>query len=135
MDKVLQIVNLMQKYKIFPDNYTYTTIIKGLNKNSFLKNKNIYEIKNPNILQNSEIFSNIELDLAFKLFNHVRLISKPDEILYNCIMDACLRFNKIDKMLEMYEEMIKNNIKPSSITCGIVIKAYGMKGDIKSAME
>ena len=35
MDKVLQTVNLMQKYKIFPNNYTYTTIIKGLNKNSF----------------------------------------------------------------------------------------------------
>ena len=136
MDKVLQTVNLMQKYKIFPDNYTYTTIIKGLNKNSFLKNSNgIYENKNINLIQNSEIFSNIELDLAFKLFNHVRQISKPDEILYNCIMDACLRFNKIDKMLEMYEEMIKNNIKPSSITCGIVIKAYGMKGDIKSALN
>ena len=136
MDKVLQTVNLMQKYKIFPDNYTYTTIIKGLNKNSFLKNNNgVYENKSANLLQNAEIFSNIELDLAFKLFNHVRQISKPDEILYNCIMDACLRFNKIDKMLEMYEEMIKNNIKPSSITCGIVIKAYGMKGDIKSALN
>ena len=136
MDKVLQTVNLMQKYKIFPDNYTYTTIIKGLNKNSFLKNNNgNYDNKNINLIQNSEIFSNIELDLAFKLFNHVRQISKPDEILYNCIMDACLRFNKIDKMLEMYEEMIRNNIKPSSITCGIVIKAYGMKGDIKSALN
>ena len=134
MDKVLQTVNLMQKYKIFPDNYTYTTIIKGLNKNSLLKNNtNSYE--NKNIIQNTELFSNIELDLAFKLFNHVRQISKPDEILYNCIMDACLRFNKIDKMLEMYEEMIRNNIKPSSITCGIVIKAYGMKGDLKSALN
>ena len=136
MDKVLQTVNLMQKYKIFPDNYTYTTIIKGLNKNSLLKNNNNnYENKNINLIQNSEIFSNIELDLAFKLFNHVRQISRPDEILYNCIMDACLRFNKIDKMLEMYEEMIRNNIKPSSITCGIVIKAYGMKGDLKSALN
>ena len=136
MDKVLQTVNLMQKYKIFPDNYTYTTIIKGLNKNSFLKNNNNnYDNKSINFIKNSEIFSNIELDLAFKLFNHVRQISKPDEILYNCIMDACLRFNKIDKMLEMYEEMIRNNIKPSSITCGIVIKAYGMKGDIKSALN
>ena len=135
MEKVLKTVNLMQQYKIFPDNYTYTTIIKGLNKNSLLKNNNNHDNKNINLIQNSEIFSNIELDLAFKLFNHVRLISKPDEILYNCIMDACLRFNKIDKMLEMYEEMIKNNIKPSSITCGIVIKAYGMKGDIKSALN
>ena len=136
MDKVLQTVNLMQTYKIFPDNYTYTTIIKGLNRNSLLKNNNKNtEKQNSNLLQNSDFFSNIELDLAFKLFNHVKQISKPDEILYNCIMDACLRFSKIDKMLEMYEDMIKNNIKPSSITCGIVIKAYGMKGDVKSALS
>jgi pentatricopeptide repeat protein len=38
-------------------------------------------------------------------------------------------------MLEMYEEMIKSGIKPSSITCGIVIKAYGMKGDLNSALN
>ena len=60
MDKVLQTVNLMQKYKIFPDNYTYTTIIKGLNKNSFLKNNNNnYDNKSINFIKNSEIFSNI----------------------------------------------------------------------------
>ena len=45
MDKVLQIVNLMQRYKIYPDNYTYTTIIKGLNKNSLMKNPKIENIK------------------------------------------------------------------------------------------
>ena len=141
MDKVLKIVNMMQQYKIFPDNYTYTTIIKGLNKNSLLKNnQNQMNNTSPTTANNitttnPEIFSNIELDLAFRLFNHVRQNSKPDEILYNCIMDACLRFNKIDKMLEMYQEMIQIGIKPSSITCGIVIKAYGMKGDLNSALN
>ena len=141
MDKVLKIVNMMQQYKIFPDNYTYTTIIKGLNKNSLLKNnQNQMNNTSPTTANNitttnPEIFSNIELDLAFRLFNHVRQNSKPDEILYNCIMDACLRFNKIDKMLEMYQEMVQIGIKPSSITCGIVIKAYGMKGDLNSALN
>ena len=138
MEKVVEIVNLMQQYKIYPDNYTYTTIIKGLNKNSLMKNpgnsSNIPNNSN-NVNPNEIIFGNIELGLAFQLFNHVRLTSRPDEILYNCIMDACLRFNKIDKMLEMYENMIKEGIKPSSITCGIVIKAYGMKGDLNSALN
>ena len=40
MYKVFQIVKLMNEFKIFPDNYTYTTIIKGLNKNSLLKASN-----------------------------------------------------------------------------------------------
>ena len=138
MEKVVEIVNLMKDHKIYPDNYTYTTIIKGLNKNSLMKNPgNATNITNnsSNLNPNEMIFGNIELNLAFHLFNHVRLTSKPDEILYNCIMDACLRFNKIDKMLEMYENMIKEGIKPSSITCGIVIKAYGMKGDLNSALN
>ena len=139
MDKVLQTVNLMQQYSIIPDNYTYTTIIKGLNKNSFFNNKNNKSSDNNEynsfFLENCQISTNNELNLAFKLFNNIIQISKPNEILYNCIMDACLRFNQIDKMLQIYEQMIKNNIKPSSITCGIIIKAYGMKGDIKSAMN
>ena len=140
MEKVVKFVNLMNEYKIFPDNYTYTTIIKGLNKNSLMKsssNNISINLNNPiNINSNNTngVFSN-ELNLAFHLFNQVKMISKPDEILYNCVMDACLRFNKIDKMLEMYEEMIKEGIKPSSITCGIVIKAYGMKGDLNSALN
>ena len=141
MYKVFQIVKLMNEFKIFPDNYTYTTIIKGLNKNSLLKASNGNNIIANNITninpnpETEEMLSNCELNLAFKLFNQVKMSSKPDEILYNCIMDACLRFNKIDKMLEVYQEMIKDGIKPSSITCGIVIKAYGMKGDLNSALD
>ena len=127
MNKVFNTVNLMQKFNIKPDNYTYTTIIKGLNKYSISNNEN------KNLV--SSISNNNELNLAFKLFNTVKQNGVPDEILYNCIMDACLRFNKIDKMLEIYNEMLKNNVKISSITCGIVIKAYGMLGNTEAAMK
>ena len=139
MDKVLQTVNLMQQYNIIPDNYTYTTIIKGLNKNNFFNNKNNINSDdndiNSNFLENFQLQTCNELNLVFNLFNNIIQIIKPNEILYNCIMDACLRFNQIDKMLQIYDQMKKSNIQPSSITCGIMIKAYGMKGDIKSAMN
>jgi len=39
------------------------------------------------------------------LFETAKKYSKADEILYNCIMDACLRFGEIDKMLDVFEEM------------------------------
>ena len=131
MEKVFKLISIMHEFHIKPDNFTYTTIIKGLNKDS-LNKTNINTDNNSNN-QNNENPS--ELDLAFKLFEHVRQNSKPDEILYNCIMDACLRFNKVDKMLELYKEMLEMNIKPSSVTCGIIIKAYGMKGDLNSALQ
>jgi pentatricopeptide repeat protein len=124
MSRVWDIIDKMKNNGIKPDNFTYSTIIKGLNKNS-------------NMSQNSEVSldSTSELELALTLFENVKKFSKPDEILYNCIMDACLRFDKIDKMLELYDEMLNKKIKPSSITCGIIIKAYGMKGYLGRALE
>ena len=136
MNKVFKLISIMQQYHIKPDNFTYTTIIKGLNKDSFSSNNNnINEINNINNINDYTNKNKDELNLAFQLFEKVKQISKPDEILYNCIMDACLRFNKVDKMLELYKEMIDNNIMPSSVTCGIVIKGYGMKGDVESALK
>ena len=142
MNKVFKLISVMQQYHIKPDNFTYTTIIKGLNKDSFSSNNNninnintINSINNINSINDYTNKNKDELNLAFQLFEKVKQISKPDEILYNCIMDACLRFNKVDKMLELYKEMIENNITPSSVTCGIVIKGYGMKGDVESALK
>ena len=123
INKVFLLITKMKEFHIKPDNFTYTTIIKGLNKDSFSSNS-------PNSINKMS-----ELDLAFQLFEKVKQISKPDEILYNCIMDACLRFNQVDKMLELYKEMLDNGISLSSVTCGIVIKAYGMKGDVDSALK
>jgi pentatricopeptide repeat protein len=149
MPKVWGVIEKMKDFGIKPDNFTYSTIIKGLNKNTSLKiegdgnstkesfwqsdKENMHNIHSKHFSNNSESLS--ELDIAFRLFENVKKCSKPDEILYNCIMDACLRFHNIDKMLELYEEMITDNIKPSSITCGIVIKAYGMQGNLGRALE
>jgi pentatricopeptide repeat protein len=139
MPEVWTIIEKMKEYGIKPDNFTYSTIIKGLNKNTNLNIiDNHEETQEDSQTQTDRQFkdkSPSELELAFKLFENVKNFSKPDEILYNCIMDACLRFEKIDKMMELYDEMIFEKIKPSSITCGIIIKAYGMKGKLTKALE
>ena len=54
----------MQQYHIKPDNFTYTTIIKGLNKDSFSSTKS------------NQINKTSEIDLAFQLFEKVKQISK-----------------------------------------------------------
>ena len=152
MPRVWGIIEKMKEVGIKPDNFTYSTIIKGLNKNTNLNNNEVS--KNEEIEAgtgetsstsptnniglspiNLNVESPSELDLAFKLFENVKKFSRPDEILYNCIMDACLRFDRIDRMLEIYEEMLLDKVKPSSITCGIIIKAYGMKGNLHKALN
>ena len=50
---------------------------------------------------------NNSLSEAFQLFDIAKKYNRADEILYNCIMDACLRFGDIDKMLIVFEEMKK----------------------------
>ena len=151
MNKVWFIISKMKETGIKPDNFTYSTIIKGLNKNTNLNccdnssnsstNSNLMSTSSLNTLSSSSgndnaspISNDSELDLAFKLFDNVRKTSQPDEILYNCIMDACLRFHKVDKALELYDNMLTEGIKPSSITCGIVIKAYGMIHNVTKAL-
>jgi len=114
MSKINSIMNLMQQHRIKPDNFTYSTIIKGLSKT--------YE--------NNEK----DLQLAFDMFENVKKFSTPDEIFYNCMMDVCLRFDRFDKMLEIYEELNLKNIKPSSITCGIAIKAFGNNNELDKAI-
>ena len=52
----------MKTYKILPNSYTCTTLIKGFIKNIFLKkNSNNGKHKNSNLLQNYDLFANIEL--------------------------------------------------------------------------
>lgn len=61
-----------------PDNYTYSTLIKGIKNMSNNKYNN--------------------LDQAFILMDEL-IESKitPDEILFNCLIDACVRYNNLDK--------------------------------------
>lgn len=69
------------------------------------------------------------------------------------MIDACVKYNEINKALELFEEiskvkiyfkfkiskifyfMIKHNIEPSEITYGILIKAFGKNKDLLSAFR
>ena len=52
-------------------------------------------------------------------------VIKPDEILYNCLIDLCVRFNDVSRAVMVFTEMQMMGIKASSVTHGILIKAYG----------
>lgn len=138
-----KIVDKMKELHIKYDNYTYSTIIKGLDYSedlSFLQEKNLdINVNNDdsdeqfNFSESYERYSNIEL--AFILIRKVIKEGTPDEIIYNCLMDACLKSCLANKCLEVYDEMIKKHIYPSSISYGILIKAYGQLGKPEKSIE
>ena len=101
---------------ITPDNFTYSILINGIKSNHTNKD---------------------ELNRALELLDAMQSNAefKPDEILYNSLIDACIKFNEINRGLRLYEEMKKKRITPSSITYGILIKAYGKQNELSKAFQ
>lgn len=105
-------------YGIEPDIYTYSTLLKSI-KNHEPDHKNI--------------------ERAFNILKIVKLSKakgiKPDEILYNCILDTCVKYNRIKQAEVVFNDMREANITPSKITYAIMIKAYGSDYNFEKALE
>lgn len=106
----------MNRTNIKPDNFTYSILINGIKANHTNKH---------------------ELERALTMVEQLQSTPefKPDEILYNSLIDTCIKFNEINKGLSLYEEMKKKNIEPSEITYGILIKAFGKINDLVKAFK
>lgn len=66
-EKAWQIFDNIKNFPLKADNFTYTTMIKGVKMN-----------ERPN------------LELAFKLFEEYRKDNAADQIIYNCMLDVCI---------------------------------------------
>lgn len=106
------------KYGIEPDIYTYSTLLKSI-KNYQPDEKNI--------------------ERAFEILKIVKLSKtkgiKPDEILYNCILDTCVKYNKMEQAKAVFTDMKEALICPSKITFAIMIRGYGNSFDLESAFD
>lgn len=113
MPKAWQLLADMKKHDIVPDNFTYSTLIKG--------------IKVDNRYQSGNIQNYQDLERAFDMLREMEEMGqvRPDEILYNCLIDVCVRFRDLNRAIEVFNQMKLHDAKPSSVTYGILIKAYG----------
>lgn len=99
-------------------NFTYCTLIKGI-KNTGNPAQDAYD-----------------LDRAFKLLDKMKQRrERPDEILYNCLIDVCIRLRDINRAVAVFNEMQMANVSPSSVTYGILIKAYGRANQLDNAFN
>jgi len=107
--------SMLEKYEIEPDKYSYSTIIKALR----------YELDES------------KLERAFGIIEYLKnkKCSNNDEIIFNCLIDVCIKLNLIDKADKVFREMKEIGIAPSKITYAIMIKGYGQVYQLDKAFQ
>ena len=116
LPKALYFVEEMARDEISPDGYTYSIILNGLKLNN----------SKPPLVKSS--LENIKKVIQA---NEFRL----DEVFFNSILDVCSKYDFFEMMRYFYDFMRRKKIQESSITYGILIKAYGKSGEFEKAYE
>jgi pentatricopeptide repeat domain-containing protein 1 len=114
MKHALDFLEDMRKDEITPDGYTYSIILNGLKINN----------STPDIVRTT--ISNIAKVIETHEF-------KLDEVFFNSILDVCSKYEFYDLLHHYYNMMKENRIQESSVTYGILIKAYGKANDFENA--
>jgi pentatricopeptide repeat protein len=110
--------NMEKLYSVEPDIYTYSTLLKTI--------KN-YEPEEKYIERAFDILKIVKLSKAKGI--------KPDEILYNCILDTCVKYNRMEQADSVYRDMQLAGVPPSKITYAIMIRGYGNDYRLDKAFE
>ena len=116
LPEALKLFTEMQKREISPDGFTYSILLNGLkqsNASETLIKTTLLSIKK------------ILLISDFKL----------DEVFFNSVLDVCSKYQMYALMDYFYAQMKRKGISESSITYGILIKAFGKRGEFHRAEE
>jgi len=104
-----------KEYLIEPDIFTYSTLLKSI--------KN-YQPDEENIEKAFEILKIVKLSQAKGV--------KPDEIFYNCILETCVKYAKMEAAEVVFNDMKESAlITPSKITYSIMIKGFGNAANLE----
>jgi pentatricopeptide repeat domain-containing protein 1 len=108
--------SMKETYGVEPDKFSYSTIIKALK----------YELDSS------------KLERAFGILEYLKNRQGTvtnDEIIFNCLIDVCLKLNLIDKAEKVFREMKEIGVIPSKITYAIMIKGYGQVYNLEKAFQ
>merc|ERR1719321_1222504 len=102
MDRVPQLLADMKAAGVKPDTITYSTVVKG-------------HCLSGNVDRAFEVLAEMQADGEYK----------PDEILYNCLLDGCAKEHRIEEALKLYEDMKRASVAPSNFTLCTLVKLLG----------
>ena len=111
-EKATQVFNDMKELRVEPGKITYALMIKGFGHAYKLETSLYYY----GLLKSSNFTAN--------------------EIIYGCVLNACVQNKNIKKLNEVYNEMkLDSNIKMNIILYTILIKAFGKSKNLEKSLE
>jgi len=77
-----------------------------------------------------------DLDKALQLVDGIKARGlRCDELVYNTLMDGCVKANDVAAGVGLFEEMVQNGMRPSTITHSILARLYQRAGYEDDAAE
>merc|ERR1712217_226590 len=77
-----------------------------------------------------------DLDKALQVAEAIKARGlRCDELVYNSLMDGCVKANDINAGVGLFEEMIQNRMQPSTITHSILVRLHQRAGYQDNAAE
>merc|ERR1719171_664950 len=134
MDRVWAVWEDMLSRKIQPVLTTYNALLDACARNGCTERMPglVSDMKKrgltPNLITYSTVLKGYclsgDISAAFSVIDEMRRETKfkPDEIMYNTLLDGCAQANFIDEGLMLLERMQKEGVKPSNFTLSILVK-------------
>jgi len=112
MEHLQKIMLDMKKNHVEPNIVTYSTIIKGHCMTG-------------------------NMELAFSVLRQMKHETnlKPDEIMYNSLLDGCSHNNLFESGMQLFEEMKKEGVSPSNFTLSILVRLLSRDRKAEKAFE
>merc|ERR1719502_1958671 len=111
MAEVEVLVEDMQKNNCKPDDITWSMVAKGHCVNG-------------------------DLEKALTVFNGLLAdVNSNTVIVYNTILDGCVKHNRFDIADTLLTNMKKWGIEPSNFTLGIIVKMWGRRRQLSKALQ
>ncbi|EEB07138.1 group I intron splicing factor [Schizosaccharomyces japonicus yFS275] len=139
LEETLNVYNAYNQFQLKPDNYTFVSLIiaYSLHKQIVKAFSLLSEMKRLKIEANTHVFNTYIAILyherlyeqAWRLFDYMKfksLQSQPDDKTYSYMISVCTAERKVEKALNLYQEMQErpiNPLTPSSRTIDAILRA------------
>jgi pentatricopeptide repeat protein len=108
-DKIMQD---MKRHHVEPNLITYSTLLKGHCQAG-------------------------DVELAFSVLRQMKQQTqlKPDEIMYNSLIDGCAQNSLYAEGMQVYDEMMQDGVRPSNFTLSILVKLMNRTRKVDQAFS